>query len=84
MLTQAGHTKHTCTSDGKALPFGRKAPRGECLRCDELSNGAAPRADHAHRRETPQTQSQRWAEIRAHRNTCHMCLTGGTCTAFDW
>jgi hypothetical protein len=38
--------RHTCTPDGRALPFGRKAPEGECPRCDELRNGAAPRAAH--------------------------------------
>jgi hypothetical protein len=38
--------RHTCTPDGRALPFGRKAPEGQCRRCDELRNGAAPRAPH--------------------------------------
>jgi hypothetical protein len=38
-------TKHTCNPDrpGMPLPFGRKAPAGECPRCDELRAGAAPR-----------------------------------------
>lgn len=39
-------TKHTCNSDrpGMPLPFGRKADLGQCPRCDELRQGAAPRS----------------------------------------
>jgi hypothetical protein len=32
--------KHTCTPDGRPLPFGRK--QAGCPRCDELLAGAAP------------------------------------------
>lgn len=38
-----GTTRHTCTPDGRALPFGRKASPGICARCDELRAGATPR-----------------------------------------
>jgi hypothetical protein len=37
-------TKHTCTPHGGALPFGRKAPEGQCPRCDELHQGASARS----------------------------------------
>lgn len=36
---------HTCnpSKPGKPRPFGRRAPEGECARCDELRAGAPPR-----------------------------------------
>jgi hypothetical protein len=39
-------TRHTCNPNqpGKPLPFGKRAPAGDCPRCDELAVGAAPRA----------------------------------------
>lgn len=43
-FTKDGKAMHTCNGDViTGLPFGRKAPEGECRRCDELRNGAAPR-----------------------------------------
>ncbi len=45
-MTATEFVRHTCTETGQALPFGRKAPGGECPRCDELRAGAAPRAAH--------------------------------------
>lgn len=39
----AGDLVHTCNGDNRCgLPFGRKAPRGICARCDELADGADP------------------------------------------
>jgi hypothetical protein len=68
---EAKPTKHTCNgSDGRPLPFGRKAPEGECPRCDELRNGAAPREgwqkDYYERKR--RHEAQRSAAIRAHNN----------------
>ncbi len=62
-------TRHECTLDGKALPFGRKAPIGDCLRCDQLRAGAAPREAHPAIRAAATRRSdddQRAAEITAH------------------
>ena len=82
-------TRHTCTADGKALPFGRKAPEGECPRCDELRAGAAPRTpgwvESAERKARHEAQDR--AARKAHfgpggphrRGDC-----GPVCTAFDW
>lgn len=73
---EAKPTKHTCTPDGRPLPFGRKAPEGKCPRCDELRNGATPREgwqkDYYERKR--RHDAQRDAAIRAHTNeTCsHM------------
>lgn len=84
-------TKHTCNSTrpGMALPFGRKAPLGDCPRCDELHSGAASRTPawvDTLKRATADRQS-RSAEIRAHfaaggphaRGAC-----GPVCTFGDW
>lgn len=82
-------TRHTCTPDGRALPFGRKAEPGACPRCDELRDGAAPRSlawvDDMRRREA--ADRERDAHRRQHfaadgphaRGEC-----GRVCTAFDW
>lgn len=82
-------TKHTCTSHGGALPFGRKAPEGQCPRCDELRNGASPRT-HAgfealSRRQRHEQEDA--AALRAHfapggPHRAGKC--GPVCTAFDW
>lgn len=39
---------HTCNpkAPGKPLPWGKKAPEGECGRCDQLRAGAEPRKAH--------------------------------------
>lgn len=84
-------TPHTCNPDapGKPRPFGRKAPYGECRRCDELHDGAEPRSlawVDAKRRQEAQDE-QRVADLRAHfgpngphaRGTC-----GPVCTFGDW
>lgn len=45
VVDQAPITVHTCNRrrPGKPLPYGRKAPAGECARCDEMHAGAPPR-----------------------------------------
>jgi phage FluMu protein Com len=82
-------TRHTCTRDGKALPFGRKAPEGQCPRCDELRNGAAPREAHpaiqaANRQR--QWEAQSLADVREHfaseKHRSGGC--GPVCTFGDW
>lgn len=76
--------------NGKALPFGRRKPAGECPRCDELSAGAAPRQAPAPIRraieridwdaERDQRQREHFAPGGPHqRGAC-----GPVCTAFDW
>ena len=42
--TEQASDLHTCTPTGKALPFGRKAPVGQCARCDALRDGAEPKS----------------------------------------
>lgn len=43
-FTKKGEAMHTCNGDViSGLPFGKKAPEGECRRCDELRAGAAVR-----------------------------------------
>lgn len=84
--------RHTCNpaKPGMPLPFGRKAPAGDCRRCDQLRGGAAPRQAPAALRAGLAKQAredQRAREIRAHfapdsphaRGEC-----GPVCTAFDW
>lgn len=85
VLNGDGTTKHTCTPDGRALPFGRKAAPGECARCDELLDGAAPRADRAGYRRAAHQGYPTDAERATHRRSCIPCSTGrGVCTAGEW
>jgi hypothetical protein len=81
--------RHTCTPTGKALPFGRKAPEGECLRCDQLRAGAAPReAPHGirERKAAEAEDARRATEISEHftgeRHRSGGC--GPVCTFGDW
>jgi hypothetical protein len=82
--------KHTCTSDGRAQPFGRKAPRGECPRCDQLHDGAAPRSwagtESARRnaRYDRQEDDRRRANIAAGRCACGQPSNHGICTYGEW
>ena len=83
------YVPHTCTPTGKALPFGRKAPKGQCPRCDALREGAAPRQapPWIHRAQERQADSdRRIAEIREHFGSAHH-RNGGcgpVCTYGDW
>ena len=79
---------HTCTPTGKALPFGRKAPVGQCARCDALRDGAPAKS-----------WGGQSAALRAHNaqmddaaRKAHFApggphawgACGLMCTAFDW
>lgn len=82
-------TKHTCNPDnpGMPKPFGRKAPEGECPRCDELHAGApARRPDWVDRLGSrARDEAATSAEIRAHfADPNHRAKCGPVCTAFDW
>jgi hypothetical protein len=80
-------TKHTCTDTGKALPFGRKAPEGECPRCDELRNGAEPvRFAGSDRREADRQEARRAAANRA-KGLCscgRLHSASDMCTYGEW
>lgn len=82
-------TRHTCTRTGKALPFGRKAPVGQCPRCDQLRNGAAPRTLSWVEDQNRKLAYDR-ADQAAHRahfavNGPHQTgLCGSVCTFGDW
>lgn len=84
-------TKHN-HNDGKALPFGRLKPVGECPRCDELRNGAEPvRLDgYDAKRRRDQNDANDDRLMRQNRAK-GLCACGkpqghdsGTCTAFQW
>jgi hypothetical protein len=91
MTEQTTNTRHTCNPDdpGMPRPFGRKAPKGECPRCDELHDGApARRPDWVQRLgDRQRREALDAADRRAHfapggphaRGEC-----GPVCTAFDW
>jgi hypothetical protein len=85
-------TRHVCNLNrpGQPLPFGRKAPAGDCPRCDELRAGAEPRQAPAwieRYRAARDAGDSRAEEIREHfapggpheRGAC-----GLVCTKFDW
>lgn len=80
--------RHTCTKTGKALPFGRKAPEGQCPRCDELGAGAAPReAPHGIReaKAAAADDTRRAAEVKAHfASAKHRTECQPVCTFGDW
>jgi len=80
------NTKHTCNprKPSQPLPFGKKAPKGECPRCDELHAGAAPR-------DLPWTSKQNEDEQRCRDITVHFASAkhrgggcGPVCTYGDW
>lgn len=66
------NTKHTC-NDGAGPHFGRKT--AGCPRCDELSNGAAPRDGWQRAHFT--------RKLDAPRHTCTDSC-GPVCTANEW
>lgn len=87
-MTQAASTdRHTCTTTGKALPFGRRAPVGQCARCDALRNGAEPKSwGNGNAALNAQNARMRTLDIQAHfapggRHARGLC--GPVCTAFD-
>lgn len=85
--------KHTCNPDrpGMPLPFGRKAPAGECQRCDELRDGAEPRTlNWVERKRKTEEQERIDRESMARNRAAGLCICGKpkdhaiVCTAFDW
>jgi hypothetical protein len=77
-------------NDGRALPFGRKMPAGQCPRCDQLLAGATPREAHPalqavkkRERDDEQTRAAMAEHFAPHgphaRGDC-----GPVCTRFDW
>jgi hypothetical protein len=87
-MTTENFVRHTCTPDGKALPFGRKAPEGECPRCDELRNGAAPREAHPAIRAgiaKRANEARQLAELQKHfASEKHRTGGCGVCTFGQW
>lgn len=84
-------TKHTCNRDqpGMPRPFGRKAPAGECARCDELLAGAPARTLNwvDNRAQAANDDAQRTREINGHfapggAHNTGKC--GAVCTFGDW
>lgn len=67
------HQRHTCGGP----VFGRKAPSGECPRCDELRSGAEPI-----KWRTGAIQDATIRSIRAH--DCKVSGCGPICTFGDW
>jgi hypothetical protein len=84
--------RHTCNPDrpGQPLPWGRKAPEGECARCDQLRAGATPReAPPAIRKaaERKRADAAQVVAIQEHFRPGGPHSTGAcgpVCTAFDW
>ncbi len=84
---------HTCNpkKPGMPLPFGRKAPEGECESCDQLRAGRPPReappAVQAAqtRRAHEEMEDRRYREHDCAKAGCFR-YPGGTyvCTAFQW
>lgn len=83
-----GPTRHN-HDDGRALPFGRLLPSGECPRCDELRAGAPARTpawterlgDRA-RREARDAEDRRQHFAPGGPHATGQCSP--VCTAFDW
>jgi hypothetical protein len=93
MSTSEAPTRHTCTPDGRPLPFGRKDKSGQCPRCNELLAGAAPRGgwQQDYFASKKKADEDRTAAIKAHTNdNCpYMTKTPsgfytGVCVCFDW
>lgn len=66
--------KHTCGGP----VFGTLAPKGDCARCDELREGAAPRGRYW----TKSYERLSTAAIKAH--DCKSSRCGPVCTFGDW
>lgn len=90
-FTKDGKAMHTCNGDViTGLPFGRKAPEGECRRCDELRNGAAARTPAFVQsiKLKAQREEQRRDQIKAHfavgGEGWLKAQRGEVDTAFEW
>jgi hypothetical protein len=80
--TKNGKAMHTCNGDIiSGLPFGKKAPVGQCRRCDELHNGSLPRTStHSI---NAQQDAQRLTAIKNH-DFAACAAKNGCCTCFEW
>lgn len=86
------YVEHTCNprNPGKPLPFGRKAPRGQCPSCDQLYAGRPPREAHpaiqaANRQRDLDAQSRRdWEDHIARKHRNGRCVDGVSCTFGQW
>jgi hypothetical protein len=83
--------EHTCNpkSPGKPRPYGRRAPQGECPRCDELHAGATPREVPAHLRNAAQQHSGYPSDSERERHFApggphRSGACGPVCTFGDW
>lgn len=65
--------KHTCGGP----VFGKLAPKGECVRCDELREGSPARAGFFSARNTK-------LERGATAHSCETSKCGPVCTFGDW
>lgn len=88
----ATFARHTCNPNkpGQPLPWGRKAPIGECRRCDQLRAGDTPREAHpaiqavTRKREQEEQTRQAMQDHFAPGGPHARGLCGPVCTAFDW
>lgn len=72
-------TRH---NDSCVMAFGRPSPAGQCPRCDELRNGAKPRAGWNAQKAAD--ESRRLAAIRHHYTSGECARTcGPVCVRFD-
>lgn len=86
------HVDHTCNprNPGKPIPFGRKAPEGQCASCDQLRAGRPPREAHpaiqaANRRRDLDEQSRHeWEDHIARKHHNGRCSDGVVCTFGQW
>jgi hypothetical protein len=86
-------TMHDCNpaDPGRPLPFGRRDPSGQCPRCRELDEGAAPRTlnwvEDKRRRDEDQQQQRADSARNIAAGLCHCGKPKGhdvVCTAGDW
>jgi hypothetical protein len=86
------HVEHTCNpkNPGKPLPFGRKAPRGQCPSCDQLYAGRPPREAHPaiqaanRRRDNDERARHEWDDHVARKHHNGRCADGPVCTFGQW
>jgi hypothetical protein len=85
--------RHVCNpaKPGKPLPYGRKAPEGECPRCDQLRDGAEARPAPmwlSHYEALKTSDADRAAEIKAHfapgGEHERKCKLSPITTCYDW
>jgi hypothetical protein len=66
-------------------PYGRRLPRGECPRCDQLHDGAPPRAGWGDRGRRDEQATRAAMDVHFAPGGPHARgVCGPVCTAFDW